>query len=457
MSFLRRALLLLPIVLAAPGAWAQTQAFNYFNPLNSSADGFHLFGVSVYGAYYTSGTPFGLDTTNLNPNLSSSGVTALGASASLGWSKSTQRGTVSVIYSPSYVASPQHTEYDEFSQRAAFNWSQRIGNSWSFGFTASGMLANFEQLLFSPSALGSAAASSATFDDLASSTFTGKTSNPQLGPVLASSQLASAPEQSFLYGNRLFTATSSISLGYSPHGRSSVQISISGARTQNYQDNLSNSTVSASGIPAVPRSTSADVSVSYSYSISPRTQFALTGSSMRIWSSYTNGYTTQGSVSLGRTLSPHWFVQVHAGVGGIIYSHTQFSQPSTPQGLGGVSLGYKIQSHTFLASYDRGIGDSYGLGAATTGSASGAWNWRRPGSAWSLSSGFGYQGLSGSVFRNTKSWHASAGVARALGRQFFVSLQYSYLQFPSNLAAIGSTVQESGVVVSGTWTPSHYR
>ena len=457
MNVMRRWLQILPVLTAAPLAWGQTQAFNSFNPLSSSANGFHLYGVSVYGAYYNNGTPFGLDTTTFNPYQSSSGVGVLGVAANLGWSKSTDRATASIVYSPSYVGSPSNSQYNEFSQRAAINWSQKIGNAWSFGFSASGMLTNYEQLFFSPSALGSAAASSATFEDLASSSFTGKTSNTQLAPVLAGSQLASAPEQSFLYGNRLLSAGSAISLTYSPHGRSSLQVSLSGARTQNYQDNVSGSAENASNFVLVPKSTSADVMLTYSYSISPRTQIGFTASSMRVWSSYVRGFTSQGSFTLARTLTPHWFVNLHGGVGVITYSQSQFPQSSTPQSLGGGSLGYKVLSHTFLASFERTIGDFYGLGASTTNGFNAAWNWRRPGSAWSLFAGGGYQQLSGSVFVNTTSWRASAGVARALGRHFFMDVQYGYFQIPSNLAASGARIDESGIIVSATWSPSSYR
>ncbi len=458
MKVLRCALLALSVLVAASlPVWGQTQAFNSFNPLSSSANGFHLYGVSVYGSYYTSGTPFGLDTATLNTSQSSSGVSVLGAAASIGWSRTTERSTASILYAPSYVASPQNTQYDQFSQRAVISLSQKIGRDWAFSFSASGMEASYEQLFFSPTALGSAASSSATFEDLASSAFTGKSSNPQLAPVLASSQLASSPEQGFLYGNRLLSASASMGLSWSPNGRSSVQVSISGARTQNHQDDVSNSGVNLSGLPLVPRSTSADVAVSYSYSFSPRTQFSISGSSTRIWSNYVNGYSSQGGLSLGRTLSPHWFIQVHAGAGVITYSQAAFPQPSTPQYLGGASIGYKVQSHTFLASYDRSIGDVYGLGASTTSGFNGAWNWRRPGSAWSLFSGFGYQQLTGSIFRNTTSWRASVGVARAVGRHIFMNMQYGYVQIPSNLSTAGANIQESGIVLSATWTPSSYR
>src|SRR5215475_6298429 len=122
MNFIRRSLFFYGVLLAALSASAQTQASNSFNPLSSTSNGFHIYGVTAYGAYYSSGTPFGLETTTLNPNQASSGVTAFGAAANVGWSKSTDRSSASIIYSPSYVGSPDNSQYNQFSQRAVINW-----------------------------------------------------------------------------------------------------------------------------------------------------------------------------------------------------------------------------------------------------------------------------------------------------------------------------------------------
>ena len=146
-----------------------------------------------------------------------------------------------------------------------------------------------------------------------------------------------------------------------------------------------------------------------------------------------------------------------AGAGKLNYSQQTYAAPSAIQYLYGGSLGFKANAHTFLVSYNRSLGDTYGLGSGSTSSATGTWNWRHPGSTWSVSAGGGYQELNNPTFSNTRSWLANAGVARALGQHFSMSAQYMYFQFPPNIKTVGVEGSENGVSVGLSWSPSQHQ
>ena len=107
--------------------------------------------------------------------------------------------------------------------------------------------------------------------------------------------------------------------------------------------------------------------------------------------------------------------------------------PRNVQYTSGGSVGYKLRSHTLLGSFDRSVGDSYGLGSASTNTATAGWAWKAPGGSWSLSANYGYQQLNNSALRGGESWRATGGIARALSSHMFISVQYVYFTFPPNL------------------------
>jgi len=200
------------------------------------------------------------------------------------------------------------------------------------------------------------------------------------------------------------------------------------------------------------------VSAGWAYSLSPRTNVGLEISTSRTFTRLQDGYASSGSVSIGRKMSEHWFVQGRAGGGLILYTRHAFAPPTKPQYSAGGNIGYKLRSHSLLASYDRSIGDAYGLGGGTTSSATAGWNWRAPGGMWSLRADYGYQRTDGSFLVNTESWRASGGVGRSLTNHLYFSAQYSYFIYPKGQSGVtGLSGAESGVSAGLTWSPSSYR
>ena len=234
------------------------------------------------------------------------------------------------------------------------------------------------------------------------------------------------PRQGFLYGSRMFTGSARIGFVREKSGRTSVFVKLSGNRSQH---------VNAAGAPVgsarllIPQVTTTTAKVGWSYSLSPRTQIRADVYVTRTFSRLQQGYISVGSMSVGRTLSRRWFVHGSGGLGTITYSRQTYTTPHSLQYVFSGSIGYKTAGHTFVATYDRSPGDIYALGSSYTATAFAAWNWRRPGSAWTISAGSGYQELGNALFTNTQSWRANAAVARLLSRNLFLSASTSTQKF----------------------------
>ena len=107
------------------------------------------------------------------------------------------------------------------------------------------MLSNLQQLLFSPTVASSVASVPSTFDDLAAAMVAGKYTNNQLAAILTGSPLPTSPEQAYIYGQRIFTATLGTNVAWSPTTRTSFHVAVSGTRAQNMK-----STDIATGAPS---------------------------------------------------------------------------------------------------------------------------------------------------------------------------------------------------------------
>jgi len=414
--------------------------------------------VSVSSGYYTSGTPAGFELPTQSLFL---GPTALvSGSVTFGGSTSSEKGGFTWNYSPSYFSTvysqDQRSNHGSFDHRAGVYWRRRLGNRWTAVASANGILASLEQLYFAPGLLTGVAALPTSFDDLAAATLAGKFTDAQLAALLTGSPLQASPEQAFPYGTRLMSAGANFGLSWAPSGRTTVALTLSGTRTQSVKGAGVTGLDIAAATPSLPQMTNATAALSWSYSMSPRTQFSVQATSSRTFSGIQQGYASSGNVSLGRTMSRRWFVQGRAGAGVLSYSRQQFAQPEAKQYLFGGTLGFKTSSHTFVGSYDRTLGDPYGLGSGTTGTASGAWNWVRPGSGWAASAAASYQQLNNPTFVNTGSWRLQGSVSRSLTRSIQLSWQYIYFQIPLGLTVGGQDQTEHGVLVSLSWKPPSF-
>lgn len=449
------------VLLGVTAAWGQMGANTAFNPMNASLPGVHLEGVSVYSGYYSSGAPTGFEVPVSNAFLPGASAMA-GVAATFGGSSSGEKSTSTWSYSPSYFnlfyGNNQFSNNGSLNHRLSVNATRKLWGKWTLSASVNGYLANLEQMFFNPSVFSSVASLPTNFDDLAAAMLAGKFTDAQLASLLTGAPLQASAQQGYLYGNRIFNAAATVGLSWAPSERTSVSMVAMGSRMQSVNGvGTIGGSSGGSGQTLLPQMTTAGVSVAWSYSLSPRTQIGVTASVNRIFSRIQQGYTSNGNFTIGRTMSRRWFVQGTGGVGKLNYSQQTYAAPAAVQYLYGGSLGFKTTTQTFLVSYNRTLGDVYGLGSGSTSSAMGAWNWRRPGSSWSLMADAGYQELNNLTFQNTRSWLGGAGIARSLGQHLFVSAQYMYFQLPANLKTVGVESSENGVSVGMTWSPSGYQ
>jgi hypothetical protein len=417
-------------------------------------------GVSVYGGYYTSGMPVGFETSGQN-TLPGPTVMA-GSTITIGGLSSRERSSLDWSYSPSYFSTvysdnkgvPNH---GSLNHRLNVNWNRKLGSKWTLFTSVNGFLASLEQLYFAPGLLSSVAAMPTTFDGLAAAILAGKFTDPQLAALLTGSPVQASPEQAFPYGTRLMNAAVDMGLAWAPSGRTTLALTLTGTRTQRVDGaGTTGANQAISGL-TLPQITNAAASMSWSYSVSPRTQISVQAISNRTFSRIQQGYASNMNFSIGRRLSRRLFVQAKGGGGTLTYSHVSYAQPKTAQYLFGGNIGFKTSSHTLLAGYDRTLGDAYGLGSGTTGSATAGWSWQRPGSTWSASAGASYQQLNNPLFRNTRSWRVNAGLSRFIGDHVVTSCQYVYFQLPADMRIVGRQNVENGVLLSLAWVPSQHR
>jgi hypothetical protein len=434
----------LPLVLwLAVIATAAAQESDMATP----ASGLHVRSFSGYAVYYSNSLPHTLGSQAIESNLLSDA--AGGASAELAWTHYAERTSFSLIYIPSYTGHLQYSGWNAFNQRSSFQMMRKLAPRWTLTFSGAADLSTTDQFLFAPTTLGAAAEVPAKSEDLATAMLSGRFNDPRLAPVLGGAQVSQSPLQVLLYGDRVLNTAAQASLAYSYSPRLSVVVNGGGNRSQHVSQNTG-----PAGNGLLSNTTSENLSVGLSYSLSPRTQIGGTVTGARSESLLQDNFTTTSVGTLGRKLSTKWFVQVQGGVGVMKALRDSALEQRTvrPHPVIGGSLGYKSFSHTLLSSYDRAVSDAYGLGASTSSSASGSWLWRRPGSDWSLTASGGWQKLEGTLAGTATGWRTTAGIGRSLGHVTLL-VEYAYLKY-SGIQQQTLFLSQSAVRVSTRWRPN---
>ncbi len=437
------------VVLAQCAVHGQTSDFEIFNPLSSKSAGVHLLGASVSTSYFSSA--YGVGITGLLPASDSNVVMAQGALL-VGWSRHRENSHINITYSPSYIRGLTTSKFSSFNQSLSLSAGKKLNAKWSVDASVETFLTDFSQLLFASSRYGSISTVPSTFDDLASAILTGKSENPALDQLVSAASPVRSPEAAVLYGNRLLSSAGSISASYAHSSRSVYSASLVASRTQYY----AGESTAPQGAPTyqIPMTTSVGAQLGWSYSITPRMSLTVDGSSIRTVSKYQDAYASHAAVSIGRTMSRRWFVRGAGGIGVISPVRQAVSTSQGVQKEWGGSIGYKLEAHTLLAQYERTASDLYGFGASETEASMGVWTWKRPGRTISLSSGFGYIRMISPVLTEQATWTAHASAAKALDAHLAMSIAYSYIQYPPTVLAYAPTIEQHGVIVTLSWSPS---
>jgi hypothetical protein len=429
---------------------AQSPAAGNLNPLENRRGGFHLYNVTGFVGWESVASPYGSG--YLLPSTSGlGGDETYGAAATVGWTRPTERSNISLMYTASYGGRVRYSDWNAVNHFITLSANRQLSRKWNVGLSGTSVISTYDQLLFSPTLFGSLSAAPGTFDDLASAVLAGKYTNDQLASLLTGAPVIESPSRTLLFGNRVFSNSAAINVGYAHSQRLSFQFSAGAGETQHLRDKGPE----ASQYPyLIPHASYGSASVGASYALSPKTQVGVTMSANRGFSRIQNAYTTYGTGYIGRTIARHWFARVHGGAGFITNLDSRY-----PAGDGGIrpvagaSLGYRSYANTLMGSYDRVLGQSYGVGAADTTIISAAWHWWRPGRTWGLTSSYTKEQLRNSVFGDVDGWRAAFGATRMLGRHAMAETQYSYASYIGRSGLAPYKSDQSAVQLSVSWVP----
>jgi hypothetical protein len=378
-----------------------------------------------------------------------------GGSGSLGYQHHREKTDVSLLYSGTYTGLVQFPESKDYSQSLSFSVNRKVAPKWTVSLSASGLAGTLAQSLYSPSGLSLDSQVIPGFDDLAAAFGVGKFTNSEIASMISlPGSVLGSPLRGALLGDRIlsYAGQAALSYSYSPNlnfhfaGFSAGGQHLSGGQDGPAQQNY-----------VVPRSVGANAGIGISYSRSPRTELGFDVEEFGTQTRYQSSYSTTATVSVGRKLSPRWFLQVHGG-GAISQIKQQVSGvPRTREVVGGGSLGFKTLSQTFVASYDRSTSDTFGFAVGTNTTMMGSWSRRRPGSSWSTFASFSQQQTRNTGFVSLSGWQASGGWSKNLGSSTSITTQFVYLSSTGLYLGNPSDIAVHSVRVSLNWSPGGIR
>jgi len=293
------------------------------------------------------------------------------------------------------------------------------------------------------------------FDDLAAAFGVGNFSNSQIASMISlPGTVLGSPLRGALLGDRIlsYSGQASLEYSYSPNLRFHLAgFSAGGQHLSGGQDGAAQQNY------VVPRSIGANAGIGISYSRSPRTQLGFDVEENRTQTRYQRSNSTTATVSLGRKMSPRWFLRVYGG-GTISQIDQQVSGvPRTREVVGGGSLGFKTLSQSFVASYDRSASDTFGFAVGTNTNMMGSWSRRRPGSSWSIFASFGEQQTRNTGFVSLSGWQANGGLSKNLGSSTSITTQFVYLSSAGMYVGNFNDISVHSIRVSLNWSPGGIR
>ena len=404
--------------------------------------GLWLSDVGIFGNYYSTGTTreslFG------GVPLRSDG--AYGGMATINLTRTRERSQVALEYTPSYSRRLRYHDWDALNQSLLFHGHRALAPRLRFDFSASGALMNADDFLFNPTRLSSLATRPGTAAELAD-----LLGNRADQPGSAAAILAGSPEDDassgfLLFGRRMLTSHVHTGVTYAHTPRLSIVFGFDVARLQHVSSALDDQR------PVMPHVTTGSGTITVSYSLSPRTHIGGTASSMKHHSAGgRSALITTGRFNIERMLTQHWFVNASAGVGAFT-DLRELAPPTRPgEFTGGGSLGYRLNTHTWMGSYDRRIGSNFGLATAGADSAGFSWHWFHPSNGWGLGIGTNWHRLRGEV--QTEVWRGTATMGKTLTRYTAISAGFAYSHYQHSIFGIPITRSQFAVRTQFSWSP----
>lgn len=354
------------------------------------------------------------------------------------------------MYGGAYTRLAKYSGLDAYSQSLSLSVVKSLGPKWTFTLSAAGSDSTLAQYLFEPSPLGVIVQVPSTFDDLAAAFAAGQFGNVQVAALLTGTPIPQTAGRTLFLGNKVLTYTAQAGLSYAASSRLQFHVAGFAAAGQNRYGGQD-------GVPpsnyVMPRSIGGNAGAGFSYSLSPRTEVGGDVGAYRSLNHFQSLYGTSANAHLGRKMGLHWFLNMNGGVSYSSVLQQLEGTPRTFQVIGGGSLGFQTGGHTFVGTYMRAANDAFGFAAGSVTSMSGAWNWRHPGSRWSVFTSYGEQQTRDTGFESLSGWSASGGISTGLSSHTSLTAQYVYMDSAGNFLGNASHYVVQSVRVSVGWTP----
>ena len=415
---------------------------------NGEVVGLHIYDVSIYSGYSTMAYPMAV--TQILPGQAGlQGDVNYGGSASVGWHRHRRKTDFGVTYTGSFLGMAHYSNLNSFGQSLLISASDQLSSKWTIGLSASGQDATFPQYIFQPTGLMSTAQAPASLNDLGAAFSVGQFSSPQAATQLSGASVLQSPATAQLFGYRMLNYAGNLSLSYAASTRLSLTFSssVGAAQTLHSQNNL------PSNAYFMPRTFEVTAGFGLTYSLTPRTSIDLQLQEYKTINSFQTALGSTGTVGIGRRMGKRWFLHAQAGGSYLDSLHQTVGNSAERQWIGGASLGFKTRQNTFLADYDRTSSSAYGLATGALTMVGGSWIWQRPGSSWSLSTGYSRQQIQNTGYYSMSGWEALGGLQKALSAHFDASLQYVYLKSTGTFAGNPSALSVQMVRGSFSWKP----
>jgi hypothetical protein len=443
------------ITILLAGAAAHAQMSDQANFQGASWEGIHIYGVNAYTSYVSSVYPVfttvNLPANNFGANLNYGVSTSLGAQFRRG-----EKFHLSLFGTGSYNRSQNYNNLSAFGGSLIASLSYEVTQKFTVSISATGLYETVADYIFAPSGLSVAAQSPNSVYDLASGMGVGQfgTSPTQTTPIttVASAPTpSSSPATALLFGSNILSYAAQAIASYQATSRLSFSF---GGVSAGGENRFGGNSAIPEQTQTLPRTIGLLGSASIDYALSPRTTMGLVISGARNSNIDQHAYTTSAQVSFGRMMGAHWFM---GGAGGYAYSVSvaqQSGSPKSQQWIGSGSLGYRLSSQSFGASYNRTTMEANGFAIGTNTSVRMGWSWHPRGSRWAVIASGGEQKMDNTGFSSLSGWYGSGGWRMRLPANLSLSAQYSYSK--SNGIFFGDVLKVSvnSIRISIGWVPA---
>lgn len=387
--------------------------------------GFSARQVSFFSSYYSVDLPRVASGPGNIPFINSD--SSIGGSAIFGYATTSEKGSLSLQYTPSYTTRLQNSAAHAFSNALTLQIDRTMTSQLRFSISSWGAIRNREESQFSPVGVSMGASTAAA---------------PLPGDTAA---------QALLFGSRVLSGNLRLGIQYSLSPRLSLTLGVGGSRTQ-FLQNRSDQQSQSGTTGLIPQVTAVASDVGLSYALTPRTTIAGRFDSTRQQSRLQNALITNGQMSISHMLTQRWVVNGYGGLGHYRLLQQSDTGPGQLQYIAGGGTTYQTYAHSVTGTFSKQASDIYGLGATSSRSLNGIWRWAPAAARSWLTISFGRTELQGDVFP-ASTWRGTTEVGSRISGNVAIFGGYAYMGYSSLLFSGNSTLRQNAVRFGLTWVP----